>query len=133
RPDVGGRGTGAIGFCFGGHITYRAACELPLAAAASFYGGGIAVPGPDGKATVDGTSKIKGKILCLFGGKDGYIPADQVETIRKALENNHVRHEVVVYPNVGHGFFCDERGDYDRASADDAWRRVTTLFREELR
>ncbi len=53
RPEVGGRGTGAMGFCFGGHLTYLSACEHPIAAAASFYGGGIAVgsPGNDGPPT----------------------------------------------------------------------------------
>ena len=44
-----------------------------------------------------------------------------------------VRSEVVIYPGVGHGFNCDERGDYDKTAADDAWSRTTTLFREELR
>jgi carboxymethylenebutenolidase len=134
RPDVGGRGVGAIGFCFGGHLTYLAACELPIAAAASFYGGYVAVaaPGNDGPPTVDRTSKIRGKILCLFGEKDSYIPPDQVELIRNVLERHEIDHEVVVYPDVGHGFFCDERAAYDRAAAEDAWRRVTALFRDEL-
>ena len=134
RSDVGGRGVGAMGFCFGGHITYLSACELPIAAAASFYGGGVAVgtPGNDGPPTVERTSKIRGRILCLFGEKDGYIPPDQVERIRAALQQHGIRGEVVVYPNVGHGFFCDERPDYDRASADDAWRRVTALFKDTL-
>jgi carboxymethylenebutenolidase len=135
RADVGGRGTGAMGFCFGGHLTYLAACELPIAAAASFYGGGIAVgaPGNEPPPTVERTKKIRGRILCLFGENDGYIPADQVAKIRGELERHEIRHEVVVYPKVGHGFFCDARPDYDRASADDAWRRVTALFRKELR
>ncbi len=52
--------------------------------------------------------------------------------IKEALAGAQVRHEVVVYPGVGHGFFCDERADYDAASADDAWRRVTRLFKSEL-
>jgi carboxymethylenebutenolidase len=135
RGDVGGKGIGAMGFCFGGHATFLSACELPIAAAASFYGGGIAVSAPGGEtpATVDRAGKIKGRILCLFGEKDGYIPLDQVEKIRKALEQAKVRHEVVVYPKVGHGFFCDERADYDKAAADDAWKRVKALFAEELR
>jgi len=135
RPDVGGRGLGAMGFCFGGHITYLAACELPIAAAASFYGGAIAImaPGNEGTPTIERTSKIRGRILCLFGEKDGYIPAEQVERIRDALARHRIRNEVVVYPNVGHGFFCDERPDYDRTAAEDAWRRVMALFREELR
>jgi carboxymethylenebutenolidase len=135
RPDVGGRGMGAMGFCFGGHVTYRVACELPIAAAASFYGGGIAVgsPGNEGPPTVELTSKIRGRILCLFGDKDGHIPSDQVERIRTELERHRVHHDVVVYPNVGHGFFCDERPDYSETAASDAWRRVKDLFRDELR
>jgi len=135
RADLGGKGIGAMGFCFGGHLTYLAACELPIAAAASFYGGGIAVgsPGNEGPPTVERTGKIKGRILCLFGEKDGYIPLDQVEKIRAALEKQKIRHEILVYPGVGHGFFCDERADYDKKSADDAWRRVTALFASELK
>jgi carboxymethylenebutenolidase len=125
------RGVGAMGFCFGGHVTYRAACVLPIAAAASFYGGGIAGMGP-GPATVDLTPGIRGRIVCFFGENDGYIPMSAVETIRKALEDAGVRHEILVYPGVGHGFFCDERGDYDAKSAADAWRRVVALFKEEL-
>jgi carboxymethylenebutenolidase len=132
RDDVAGKGIGAMGFCFGGHVTYRAACTLPIAAAASFYGGGIAGMGGSGPATVDLTPGIRGRILCLFGEKDGYIPLPAVEKIRVALTAAGVRHEVVVYPGVGHGFFCDERGDYDEAAASDAWRRVMDLFRSEL-
>jgi len=134
RSEVGGRGVGAMGFCFGGHLTYLSACEQPIAAAASFYGGGIAVgsPGNDGPPTITRTPKIKGKILCLFGANDGYIPKEQVAAIKEALTAASVRHDVVVYPKVGHGFFCDERADYDATSADDAWSRVTTLFKTEL-
>jgi carboxymethylenebutenolidase len=132
REDVGGKGIGAMGFCFGGHVTYRAACTLPIAAAASFYGGGVAGTGAPGPATVDLTPGIRGRILCLFGENDGYIPLAAVDKIRAALAAAGVRHEVVVYPGVGHGFFCDERGDYDEKAAADAWRRVKDLFRSEL-
>lgn len=131
RADVEGKGIGAMGFCFGGHVAYRAACELPIAAVASFYGGGIAGMGP-GPATVDRTPGIKGRILCLFGENDGYIPASDVDKIRAALAAAGTRHEVVVYPGVGHGFFCDERGDYSQAAADDAWAKVKALFKAEL-
>ena len=53
--------------------------------------------------------------------------------IRNALETNKIGHEVVVYPGVGHGFFCDERPDYDKTSADDAWGKVKALFAAELK
>jgi len=135
RPDVRGKSIGAIGFCFGGHVAYLSACELPIAAVASFYGGGIAAgaPGNEQPPTVERSRTINGRILCLFGENDGYIPAVQIEKIRRALEAHHVRHDVVVYPGVGHGFFCDVRGDYHKPSADDAWRRVLALFADELR
>jgi carboxymethylenebutenolidase len=134
RADVKGKGIGAMGFCFGGHVTYRIACELPIAAAASFYGGGIASPAAPGKgpSTIERTPAMRGRILCIFGEKDGYIPQTDVDAIRRALATAKVRHEVVVYPGVGHGFFCDVRGDYDAHSAADAFERVKKLFKEEL-
>jgi carboxymethylenebutenolidase len=133
RPDATGK-VGAMGFCIGGHMTYLTACETDVAAAASFYGGGIAAPkGMGGKpSTVGRSGKIKGKILCLFGEKDALIPMDQVDAIRTALEKGGVNHEVVVYPGADHGFFCDQRATYQKEAAEDAWRRVKALFRECL-
>jgi carboxymethylenebutenolidase len=126
---------GAMGFCIGGHMTYLTACETDVAAAASFYGGGIAAPrGPGGKdSTLSRTPKLSGRLLCLFGGKDAMIPGAQVDAIRKALADGKKRHEVVVYPDADHGFFCDQRATYHEASAKDAWQRVKKLFAEELR
>jgi carboxymethylenebutenolidase len=134
RDDVAGKAIGAMGFCFGGHIAYLSACEFPIAATASFYGGGVAqgVPGNEGKSTVERSDQIKGRILCLFGEKDDYIPAADVEKIRTTLAGTDVGHELVVYPGVGHGFFCDIRPDYDEKSAADAWSKVKALFASEL-
>ena len=133
RKDVNGR-IGAMGFCIGGHMTYLTACETDVAASASFYGGGIAAPqGPGGApSTVSRTPKIRGKILCLFGQKDALIPQAQVDAIRAALSKAGVKHEVVVYPDADHGFFCDQRATYQKSAADDAWKRVKALFKSEL-
>jgi carboxymethylenebutenolidase len=133
RKDVNGR-IGAMGFCIGGHMTYLTACETDVAASASFYGGGIAAPqGPGGApSTVSRTPKIRGKVLCLFGQKDALIPQAQVDAIRAALAKAGVKHEVVVYPDADHGFFCDQRATYQKSAADDAWKRVKALFESEL-
>jgi len=133
-PGCSGK-LGAMGFCIGGHMTYLTACETDVAAAASFYGGGIAAPkGPGGKpSTLSRTPKLTGKLLCLFGGKDALIPQDQVAAIRKALADAKKHHEVVVYDAADHGFFCDQRATYHAASAQDAWERVKRLFAAELR
>ena len=104
-----------MGFCISGHMTYLTAAETDVAAAASFYGGGIAAPqGP--------------------GGKDSMILQSEVAAIRSALEEHSVRHEIVVYEGADHGVFCDQRVTYHEASAKDAWAaRVKKLFAEELR
>ena len=98
-----------MGFCIGGHMTYLTAAETDVAAAASFYGGGIAAPqGPGGQASpIQRTNKIKGRILCLFGGKDSMIPQSEVAAIRCALEEHSARHEIVVSEGADHGFPCD--------------------------
>jgi carboxymethylenebutenolidase len=135
RKDVRGEKIGAMGFCIGGHMTYLTACETDVAAAASFYGGGIAAPqGPGGKpSTLDRSAKIRGRMLALFGEKDSLIPLAQVDAIRAALAKASPKHEVVVYPGADHGFFCDQRASYQEQAASDAWMRVKKLFSEELR
>jgi carboxymethylenebutenolidase len=135
RPDVRGDRIGCMGFCIGGHMTYLTACETDVAAAVSFYGGGIAAPqGPGGApSTIGRTARIRGRVLCLFGGRDSLIPAEQVDRIRAALREAGVRHDVIVYPEAEHGFFCDQRPSHHPASAKDAWAHVTRLFDETLR
>jgi carboxymethylenebutenolidase len=135
RSDVIGDKIGATGFCIGGHMTYLTACETDIAAAASYYGGGIAAPeGPGGTApTLGRTPKISGRIHCYFGAKDQMIPADQVEAVRQALADAGVDHEVHVYDEADHGFHCDQRGTYEEASAKDAWAKTLALFDSTLR
>ena len=135
RVDVQSGRIGAIGFCIGGHMAYLSACETSVCCVASFYGGGIAAPaGPGGaESTIGRTGKIKGRILCLFGEEDGYIPPEQVAAISAALKDAGVNHETVVYPGADHGFFCDQRESYQHAAASDAWNRDKSLFAAELR
>jgi carboxymethylenebutenolidase len=134
RDDVLGDRIGCMGFCIGGHMAYLTACETDVKAAASFYGGGIAAKqGPGGApSTLGRTSKITGKVLCLFGGQDAFIPQDQADAVAEALARNGVRHEVARYADADHGFFCDQRGAYNETAATDAWKRVRQLFSEEL-
>jgi len=134
RKEVNPSKLGVMGFCIGGHMAYLAAATQPIAAAASFYGGGIATFGPGGtKKTIERTGDIKGKILCFFGKEDPMISQDQVAAIKKALEEHKVRHEVVVYDNASHAFFRDVDPRMHReAAAKDAWERTKRLFKEEL-
>ncbi len=134
REDVRGDRIGVTGFCIGGHMTYLTACETDVAAAAVYYGGGIAAPtGPGGgESTLARTPRISGRIHCYFGAKDTMIPQDQVEAIKQALVDGGVEHEVHVYDEADHGFNCDQRATYHEASAADAWQKTKTLFASAL-
>ena len=78
--------------------------------------------------------KLAGPVLGLYAERDGFVTptvARQVDAdIRKAGKSS----EIHVYPGVDHAFFNDERADvYDRAAAEDAWRRTLGFFRQHLR
>jgi len=42
--------------------------------------------------------------------------------------------EIHIYPGVDHAFFNDERADvYNKAAAEDAWKRTLAHFRSHLK
>ncbi len=124
---------GCVGFCFGGHVAYIAAGMKEIVGTASFYAGGVATSAPGGgQPTVRHSKEIQGEILCFFGEEDPLIPHQDTVVVEQALKEAGVRHEVIRYSNTGHGFFCDQRADYDPSAADDAWRRVKALFAKTL-
>jgi carboxymethylenebutenolidase len=124
-----------VGFCFGGRLAFLAAVRRSLGAAAGFYGGGVVNerPGPF-PSLVGESANLQTPFLGLFGDKDESIPVDDVETLRRTLdEATTVDHEIVRYAEAGHGFHCDARPDhYDEASAHDAWARTIAWFDAHL-
>jgi carboxymethylenebutenolidase len=138
RRDFRGR-IGFLGFSVGGHIGYLASTQLDIAACACFYAGWLPnteVELSQPKPTLTLTSGIAGnggRLLYFVGGKDFLVTPPQRAEIACALQDANVRHEMVVYPDAQHGFFCDERDTFDKTSRDDAWKRVLELFAVELR
>jgi len=124
---------GMLGLSVGGHLAYLAAAKLDLAATAVFYGGWLtttklALSRPEPTLTL--TPDIRGKLLFLSGDADHAVPPGDLEQIGAAMADNG--HELVVYPDTPHGFFCHRRDTYRTGAADDAWRRVRMLFADEL-
>jgi carboxymethylenebutenolidase len=113
---------GIVGYCWGGLLTWRAACLLNgLAAASPYYGGGMTTPD-------EAARKPKVPVLAHFGDKDHWIPLNSVEAFRKA----HPEVQVEVY-HANHGFNCDQRGSYDAAAAKLARERTLAFFAQHLR
>jgi carboxymethylenebutenolidase len=105
------------GYCYGGTIVWRAASKVSgLAAASSYYGGRI-------KDMVD--LQLNCPVICHFGRKDAYIPAD---AFKAAIEEAHPEVAVYIYENSGHGFNNAGRSDADPADALLARERTLALF-----
>ena len=110
---------GAVGYCFGGLLCWLAACELRgVAAAACYYGGGIA-----GEAD----RKPRCPVIMHFGELDLHIPPAEVG------RNKAAQPEVPVHLyHADHGFNCDHRASYHAASAALARERTLKFFAQEL-
>jgi carboxymethylenebutenolidase len=110
---------GVVGYCYGGSMTWAAACKLERVAAAScYYGGHItrqldAVP--------------KAPTILHFGEQDAMIPMADVEKLRQA----HPDLPVYVYP-AGHGFNRNVGTGYHEASAKLAKQRTLELFAKHV-
>jgi carboxymethylenebutenolidase len=126
---------GMIGLSVGGHLAYLAATQLELDAVAVLYGGWIPttdIPLSQPEPTLALTGGIRGRMLLLVGDQDKVVPPEHRRAIGDALSGAGVRHELIEYPGVPHGFLCDRRESYDPAAAEDAWARVEQLFADEL-
>lgn len=134
RPEVDPRRVASIGFCLGGFVSALTACHLPVGAAVAFYGGGLARarPGMGMRPLLDDFSRLDCPTLFVFGEKDQAIPAADVATVRTRLKELQKPHEIVVYPGVGHGFFCEERSSYHPATARTAWEMALHWFDTHL-
>jgi carboxymethylenebutenolidase len=109
---------GIVGYCWGGRVTYLAACKTNIAAGVAYYGGGIAQLLAD-------TPRVP--VMFHFGEKDTHIPLTDVEKIRAAYPQG-IYH---LYP-AGHGFNCTERADYDAPSARLAFERTIEFFHKHV-
>lgn len=110
---------GVVGYCFGGLLTWLAACELNgVAAASSYYGGGVA-----GEAA----RTPKCPVIMHFGELDAHIPLSDVDKVKAAQP------DVPIYVYAAdHGFNCDHRASYDADSAALAKERTLAFFAEQL-
>ena len=112
---------GIVGYCWGGLLTWRAACTLSgLSAAAPYYGGGVTTPEETAR-------QPRVPVLAHFAEEDKWIPLDTVEAFQKA----HPEVQVHTYA-AHHGFNCDQRGAWHAPSAQLALERTRAFFAKYL-
>jgi carboxymethylenebutenolidase len=112
---------GIVGYCWGGLLTWRAACTLDgLSAAVPYYGGGMT-------AGTEPARTPKVPVMVHFGEQDHWIPLDSV----RAFEKLHPEVQVHIYV-ANHGFNCDQRGSYNEEAAKLARKRTLAFLAEHL-
>jgi carboxymethylenebutenolidase len=113
----------AVGFCMGGRVAFLANATLPLQAAVSFYGGGIA------PALLHHATALHGPMLFFWGGLDKHIDVAQRRAVIDALTEAGRAFLNVEISDADHGFFCDARASYNERAAALAWNLTMTFLR----
>jgi carboxymethylenebutenolidase len=117
----GGKKVGIVGYCWGGLLTWRAACTLRgLSAAVPYYGGGVTTE-------TEIARQPQVPVLAHFAEEDKWIPMPSVQDFRQAHP------EVTVWTYAAHhGFNCDQRGAWHAPSAQLARTRTLAFFAAHL-
>jgi len=112
-----------VGFCMGGRVSFIADSILPLHAAVSFYGGGIA---PD---LLNRAASLHAPILLIWGGLDKHITPELRRSVVEAVAAQHKPYVNAEFSQADHGFFCDQRSSYEPKSARQAWALTLEFLR----
>lgn len=127
---------GITGFCWGGRIVWLYAAHNPTLKAGVAWYGRLAPPPPDRanplqpKHPLELVKDLKAPVLGLYAGKDQGIPVESVEQMKKALKDAGKPSEIILYPDAQHGFHADYRPSYNKADAQDGWKRLLDWFKK---
>jgi carboxymethylenebutenolidase len=136
RPNVKASSVGVTGWCWGGSTTYQVAATNPDIKAAVAWYGPPARPyqGASGPVTgFDLAKDIKVPLLGLYGENDKSPTPDDAKKFIEMVKKNNPADEIVIYPGAGHAFHADYRPSYNKAAADDGWKRCTGWFEKYLK
>jgi carboxymethylenebutenolidase len=120
----------AMGFCYGGHVAWRAALRPEVVATVCCYPTGVHNPKLGG-GDADSLSRcrdIQGRLLLVWGREDPHIPAEGRSRIHAALDQASVRWEARLH-DAEHAFMRDVGARFDPAATDDVIAAALALFR----
>ena len=106
---------GAVGWCLGGHLAFRAAFLPGVRATVCFYPTGVhdGALGADANAgTLERAGEIGGALAIVFGARDPHVPADGRAAVASALALAGTNAVVESY-DAEHAFMRDEGPRYD--------------------
>lgn len=136
RPGVNAKAVGVTGWCWGGSTTIHVAATNPNMKAAVAWYGPPERPYPTSSGEVKGmdvAKDIKIPFLGLFGETDKNPSPESAKKFGELVKQHNPNVEIVVYPGAGHGFHADYRPSYNKAAAEDGWKRCTGWFGKYLK
>ena len=136
RAEADTSRAGVTGFCMGGRFAFLANAQLArrFKGAAAFYGGGI---GPEEdfvgrKTLLDRIGEMQAPILLWYGSEDQSIQPEELGRIAKAMSEGKKEFRMTCFPDVGQGFFCEDRASYDEYAAETSFEQTVGFFRSKL-
>ena len=131
HPHVADGQLGAMGFCIGGHLAFRAAMQPDVKATVCFYGTGIhnGKLGKDADAgSLQRAHEIQGELLLVWGALDPHIPEEGRARVEEGLRAQSVNFTRRSYP-AEHAFMRDVGARYDPEATDQAFGEMIGFYR----
>ncbi len=125
---------GAMGFCIGGHLAFRAALQPEIKATACFYATDLhnnTIPNAPNQHSMERLADINGELMMIWGKQDTHIPYAGRTLIRDKLtsaEKNFSWHEF----NGQHGFMRDGDARFDAQLASNGYHLSLQMFGRTL-
>lgn len=123
RPEVDGA-VGVMGFCFGGGLTYGAACELDPACAVAYYGVGV-------ELLEERIDEVTCPALLHFGTDDAFVARDALAHLQDAARTKP-NIAIAVYEGEGHAFDNPYSPTHAPVAAARAWERTAAFLAAHL-
>ena len=111
---------GLVGYCWGGRTVWLYAEHNPSVKAGVAYYGLLNGMKSDIKANdpIDIAKNAKVPVLGLYASIDAFIRPEIIEQMQAELEKSGSKSEIIVFPNVSHGFNADYRPTYNKTAAE---------------
>lgn len=127
---------GVVGFCMGGTLTFLLAAREPRpAAGVAFYGfpaKAATENAPIRPVDTDEVAAVAAPLLAIWGEEDAGVGMDTVDAYADALVAAGKPHDILIYPEVGHGFLTFDEGAPAYGPSKHAWDKALAFLKRHL-
>ena len=134
QPQTNSEKIAAIGYCFGGGIV------LHMALAGSDLDGVVSFHGSLPADSVSNPDQVNAKLLVLNGADDPFVPQEQRDAFKKAMDDADVEYNFINYPGAKHSFTnpaSDTTGKkfnmplaYNKEADEKSWAEMKKFFED---